>query len=438
MMNGRQLLLLGGLLVAGACSRTTPLGQVDDAGTGGVDTGAFSATTPDGRCLVNAYPNADESCVCQQDTPTPCLTACVNLMTDDDNCGACGHVCQPTSACAAGQCGPTSTTAVPARAGCGSLSLVAANGTLTWADKGHGLIMSSSTLGPTLTPTRIASGEHAPVGVLMRGAAVFWLASVDLAPATSGAGMDAGSSTSTIRRAAEGSVTDVVAITAAKRDLSDPGAIHGFTVSDDGDTVYFSTGPKIQRVPTTGGSPSDVVVMDTLGDPAGLVLGGDLLAFTIDGIIAVDIAQVGDVVAHCWHDDPMTGLPLDVNCNRVAQGQAELNLGCLTLDADKVFFVDGSALKAHTFSLAPRSDWMEISSVEGGSIRAAAASAGRVYFSYVDAHATGGIERVEETQGAAAIELARNVYGAGSIAVDGKKVFWSNADCEIQTTSTGE
>src|SRR5262245_60008269 len=36
---------------------------------------------------------------------TECSLACVNLQIDNQNCGACGHVCPPAQPCAGGVCG---------------------------------------------------------------------------------------------------------------------------------------------------------------------------------------------------------------------------------------------------------------------------------------------------------------------------------------------
>jgi hypothetical protein len=44
---------------------------------------------------------------CPPTAPTPCSGACVDLQTDDNNCGTCGNPCMSPQTCKAGRCGCT-------------------------------------------------------------------------------------------------------------------------------------------------------------------------------------------------------------------------------------------------------------------------------------------------------------------------------------------
>jgi hypothetical protein len=440
--------VLGGLLFA--CAAGSPVGD-GGAGAGGAD-GPYSATNADGSCISNAFMHdvgGHRVCLCQMETPTSCPGTCSDLQIDDDNCGACGQVCPATATCVAGSCTATPTTAVAAAPGCGALWLYAANGVLAWADMGAGTILQGPTTGPTIPPTVVASGESAPTGVCLRGAKTFWLATVDLAapPPDAGVPPDGGAgyglSTTTIRVAENGAVTSVYALTAVKPspDATGEDAIHGFTVSDDGGTVYFSTGRKIQKVAVGGGVPTDVAMMDFRGFPNALALAGDLMAFTIGEIGAVDVVRIGDVVAHCWHDDPLTAIPLDVNCDRIGVYARSVLLDRVVVSDGLVVWADGDRIDDNALSVTQTNGKMELAESFDGPIKDLAVSGGIVYFTVADPSAPGAghIEKVAaaSTDGVAT-SLARGLNGPDSIAVDGKKVFWSNADCEIQTTSTKE
>ncbi len=48
--------------------------------------------------------NGDGVCTCPQETPDTCEGACVDLDTDDTNCGECGNVCPSDETCEGGAC----------------------------------------------------------------------------------------------------------------------------------------------------------------------------------------------------------------------------------------------------------------------------------------------------------------------------------------------
>src|SRR5690242_20232634 len=81
------------LAVANGCGRLKPAAETM------LDGGAEASTTPPAapRCLLGSSPIATGS-VCAVHPELcgdVCGDACVDLMTDGDNCGACGNKCKP-------------------------------------------------------------------------------------------------------------------------------------------------------------------------------------------------------------------------------------------------------------------------------------------------------------------------------------------------------
>jgi hypothetical protein len=77
----------------------------------GKDTDA-AANCTEAPCPPNSHcfdPPSGGDPVCRPDCPdnpgyTKCGDTCVNLQTDNSNCGTCGHVCVGPSSCSAGHC----------------------------------------------------------------------------------------------------------------------------------------------------------------------------------------------------------------------------------------------------------------------------------------------------------------------------------------------
>jgi Stigma-specific protein, Stig1 len=407
-----------------------------------VGTEGGSTTTPDGRCIGNAF-SRDGVCKCQPDTPTACADACRDLATDPDNCGACGAACRPTSTCVAGRCGPPPTTFVAGTPGCGAMSLAAAGGKLYWTDRVRGTVMSGPTSCASLSPGIIATGERAPTGVLVRGGKVFWVDSIDVPtppdapPPQFMTTPNRGSSRSTIRAFSGKAISDVVTVTDYKYYSPEDTAIRGFTVSDDAATVYFSTNVKIRKASVSGGAPADVAIMDNGGFPRALALQGDLMAFPIDIEGYVDVIQISDIVARCWREGPNQTV-LDVMCGRIGYGGA-LNMNNIAVAGDKMFWIDGNDVKMNALSVTALPD-PRVVVANDAPVPAMALAGSTIYFTAFDSQApsAGYVKRVPALEDSVPTPLARNVAGPGAIAVDGKKVFWSTSDCEIQTTGTGE
>ena len=340
--------------------------------------------------------------------------ACVDLASDDANCGACGHACAATSACARGVCGPAPTIVVPKPVACGEMRLVAAGDTLYWTDTAGGAVMAMPAAGGTPAPLS-GSETKAPTLLTVTGSTIFWLDG------------------KTIRKMAGDVISDVYT------NLDD---VNGLAVSDDGATVYFSTGQKVQSVPAAGGgTPVDVEIHNS-GDPAALAVAGSYLASTVSDLGAVNVIGLGGPTALCWTMDANGDTSLDVNCNRVARGQGELNTAVIVAAGSKVLFADGPDIKMGDLVVdnVPRS-WDPVTENES-SVGSMVVSAGMIYFDTSGAVMPEGdvVAKSPMTVNSPPLRLARNVttHTFGSLAVSGQKVFWVTSDCAIQSVPTGE
>ena len=137
--------------------------------------GAQTTITTDADLMVVAAgPGSD----C---TTTLCGAACVNTQTDIGNCGACGHVCSSTQACAAGVCGAAPLCAAPQTlcgADCVSLNSHHNHcGACDIACNEHskcsaGLCVRDASTGCSLTPEPTGAPLGATLGLLALGALV--------------------------------------------------------------------------------------------------------------------------------------------------------------------------------------------------------------------------------------------------------------------------
>jgi hypothetical protein len=432
------VLLVGSLLMG--CGSKSPGGTAGMSGTAGAaagstgtagaggaalgDSGAV-AMLADGTCKSMAFKH-DNVCVCQSGTPKACTTACVDLKTDNDNCGACGTACPMHATCVAGVCGPSPTVAVPKPAMCGAMALAASGGTLYWTDTMNKKVFSMPAAGGT--PTPISSTETSPTIIAVRGTTVFWLDG------------------KVIRKSVAGAAPTVV--------YTSPIDIHGISPNDDGSAVYFTVGDpgdmtttpvkpaivgKVLKV-ATATTATDVALEQKGGIPTALAVQGTLAVYPCDINGDVDIATIGATPAQCWASagEDAPGM-MNVGCNRIARSQGSLNQTLILAAGANVVWVDGKNVKMNGLSATAEASNKSFASPDNN-VHGIALGGTKVFFSEFDdnAPATGTVQKVAMMEMAPLIPLARNINGPGSVAVDGKKVFFSTADCEIQTTGTGE
>jgi Stigma-specific protein, Stig1 len=391
-------------LLLGGCGGA-PLAQDGGVDEAGADA-SFSATLPDGMCKTFASRFTGGACECPSEVPDVCATSCVDLATDGDNCGACGHVCAAQAACAHGVCGPSPVFVVHKPRVCGDFKLATAGDTLYWTDTAAGKVMAMPVAGGAPMPVSGAETTK-PTLLFANGSTVFWLDG------------------KTIRKSTAGVVSDV---------YMNPDDINGLTTSDDGATVYFSTGPRIRSVPAAGGAtPIDVEVHSDF-DTMALAVAGDYLASTSHSG-EVYVTRLSGPPAQCDTSDPMRTF-VGINCNTVAWGQG---WNFVAITASDVVWVDGPNISMGERVVDGMSRPYDfVTTTDNGNINSMIVSGGAVYFDNVDPTGLSEIDKAPLAVNATRVRLARNLRAAGSIAVSGEKVFWATGYCEIQSVPTGE
>lgn len=332
-------------------------------------------------------------------------------LTDDDNCGACGHRCGPTSTCVQGVCGPPVVNVLPAQRGCGAIELAISGDTLYWTELSHGAVRSMPLAGGAITT--ISSTEISPGDITAVGNHVFWTRFG-----------------STIRHAVDKMIVkDVVGPT---------NGIGGFVVSPDASAVYFDTDARVWRVPTTGGVAPTLAARDERGGTLrALTLTGDKLAYINDFTADVDLVTLVDgQVVSCGNETP-DGNPIDVNCARLARSQGQLVWGLLLSTRTAVFFVDGANVDRHGTEQPGGPFDLVATTAEQEPISGLALSEALVYFAQLGSSGSDGV--IYEAPGtpnlanAPAIRIARGQLRPGSLAIGGKKLYWSTGNCTIES-----
>jgi hypothetical protein len=347
-------------------------------------------------------------CQCQSATPDVCGDTCVDVLTNDDNCGCCGVKCGPTSTCNDGKCGPPPTLAFAAPAGCGSLDIAAAGGgTLIYADREHGTV---GVLAAGGAPQIIATGEKSPARVAKVGNAIFW------------------STPRTIRQSVAGGAPTTVV-----ESVTD---LHGFTVSPDGHTVYVSAGTNVVRARADGSMNFAVVGVEARGGvPTALALDGNRLMYPTDVNGDVDVITMYDGKYATCDVPTADGEFLGIDCARVARSQGSLFMEKIVALPGQVIWADGTVLKtSSTLGGIPANDL--ISTTLDNPVSGFAVSANMIYFSEssADDAPSGLIYKAALTRNGIGVRIARGQRGPRSVDADVKAVYWSTADCTIMAT----
>jgi hypothetical protein len=368
-------------------------------------------TASNGQCAAGAF-KRNGVCQCQDTVPCVCNGACTDPLTDDDNCGACGHHCGPTSTCNAGVCGPPVVNVIPPRPGCKSIDLTVSEGSLIWSDEGHGLVQSMPLGGTAITT--IATAESGPTRVTAVGGGVFW---IDRA-------------TRTIRRGGAGAVPATI--------VTSPVDINGLVVAPNAATVYFSSGTNVSQVSAAGYPPVVVAREEKAGIPHALALSGTSIAFPTELNGDVDVATIVNAqVASCGGADANGNL-VEVNCPRFARSQGELFLDAIFAPANRVIWADGSVVKSEPLASTIMTFDSLAQTASGNTITGLATSPTAAYFADGDPSSSGSgvISRTplaSTDQGGVGARLARGQNGPRALAVGPTKIYWSTADCSIES-----
>jgi hypothetical protein len=406
----------GGVTAGGVSGAGTtggvPMGGVSgggvNGGTGGFggSAGGFAGNNPN-TCPPNSVRHADDMlCHCQPATLTQCADGCGDLTLDPDHCGNCDTKCGPTVTCTASQCGVAPTTLVPAVTGCGALQLALGGGKLYWTDRLHGSLSSVAITGGA--PQPLLQNQAAPTQIIVSGSSLYWLASGKKSIMTA---TTAGASPTIVMQSADD--------------------IGGFTLSIDGQTLYFSAGTKVNKTTSAPGGAVTEVGHEDAGIPRGLALTGNLIAFPTDLNADVDVMTLVDgTPAVCATPDSTTAVNL--NCARAARSQ-----GLLLLDS--IFIVNGRVHWANGLSLlsAPvvnPQDFSETSATAqspmASTITAFTIEAQNSYL----ADDAGFVYQATVIPNGPTLAIARGQGAPTSIVADATHVYWATQDCAIRST----
>lgn len=396
--------------VAGVGGPSTGIsGTTGAAGTPSTGCRAFGGPTlASGKCVAGAF-KRNGVCECQSSAPAVCGDRCVDVMTDDANCGCCGNACGPTSTCNNGKCGPAPVTFRALSPGCGQIELDVASGGIAWTERARGLVTLATTGGGAELP--VAVGEDDPHAPAVVGGTVYWL---------------------TRDKLRRGDVT-----TKPTTVISAAGPINGFVVAPDGFTIYYSTGTEILRT-AINAPPSAVVVAreEHGGIPRALAIDGSRVMYPTELNGDVDVATVAvGKVASCSKEGP-NGEPINVDCLRVARSQGSLLLDKIVALPGRVLWADGFALKTSdtTGVNAPAND--VVGMTDANDITGFAANPMVAYFSErtEPQSPTGVIYRAVIGGNQISTRIARGQIAPRVGAIDQSRVYWSTAACAIMAT----
>ena len=393
----------------GGPAGTSPVGPTGEAGASGIVM-CGSPSHSDGTCVPGAYRHGTSGCQCQDGMPCVCPgVGCVDPMTDDDNCGACGIHCAPTSTCNNGVCGPSPVQVVPPQAGCRSTDLAIGGGMLYWTDDGHATVKRMPLAGGN--QQTIVTGEK-PSRIVVSGTTAAWLYA-----------------TASIRVSLDGAQPTFV--------LQGGSQIGGLALTPDAATLFFSSGNDVSSMPVAGGAPVVVVHEVKGGIPGALALtgsGGITFPTSLNGDVEAVTLAPGQVVS-CGVEDPMTGEPLpETNCRRLARSQGELFVDAVLYGAPIVLWADGPNVKSELFAGDGVFDSLTTSDNPITGL-AMTASSGTVYFSDADptSPGTGVIYKAQILPDQVAVRIARGQKGPRSVVVGDTKVYWSTSDCAVMS-----
>jgi hypothetical protein len=343
------------------------------------------------------------------------------------------------SGCNGGECGAKPTELAHAAVGCGSLKIAYAGHQLYWADRDHGIIESVEIAEPipglattagALTP--LATGEASPTQILISMGNVYWI--------------NSGNQTVRTIKSTGGMVTTLATGHAG---ASGPGVIRGLAASPDGASLYYAQDTCIYTVSTSG--PSTTKACAPPASACETIAGSTCLGSSIDpnglpSALAVDannLYYTADSSANIESMSLASGLPI-----KVAQSQGSLLLDTIFVKGGHIYWVNGGAILDNTAFIAGPDAGLggQIITSEPDTITAFAIGNANVYYAM-----EGYIKRLPLTaiNGAAPYVIARNVRLVGSppdaghaspassIALDGARVYFAAANCQVLSLVDG-
>lgn len=456
------VLLVGSLALAAnfaACSKSSgdtggTAGSTGTAGSGAA--GGESATLDGGKCVPGAFVHSGV-CACQPDTPTVCDEMCTSTVTDDSNCGMCDKACAATATCNGSTCGPAAKNLLPAIAGCTlpatsagvAMNIAVSGGKVYYTDNLNGTVGSVPVAGGTATP--VVSGEKAPGQIAIAGGnTAVWISVTASSSVTGDGGATITTTTAALRKAAlpTGPASTIVTETNTN------GGIQAFTLSSDGQTIYYSSDTNVKSIPLAGAASGTIVAMEQLnGVPTALGLSedGKTIAYVTMLNGDVDVVTLGTSAASTngnmcpantaccgMHDpaDPSGEALLNTNCTRVGRSQGAPYFGAVILKNGIAYWGNDTAIHANAATPGAAQANVQVATTNGGGITAFGGTASNIYFGdTVDMWLFKDTYTLPPSDGGTKADSTRisRAQVATSLAFDATSIYWSTASCAINS-----
>ncbi len=409
----------GGNAAGGSSSGS---GGMSTGGATAGSTGSGMACTVTKDCLGTGFFCKMGMCACSADVPDVCgsgaMGACVNKMSDADNCGACGTKCDAGATCVAGKCGAKPTELTKAD-GCGSMRIAIQGTTLYWTEKMSGKVRSMPVAGGAAVD--IATAQVSPSAIAVDAKGVYWLAGGD--------GMGGG------KKIMKLALPFVAPGTPEELKASTTDMIFGIAVAAD--KLYYTLANDVHQISTDKAVAADIKVGTAVnydppapkieGNPHGVATNGTLLAWTDVG--DRNGVEGDDVMAET---DPLTD----------KAGYAELaqSVGALkwdiAVDATYAYWIDGQNFVRNKLTAATPVPDLPIMVTDKGDLNTFAINAMSVYGATTEnkilKHSL--MAPTDEKTVVLPTAIARDQMSPTSVVVDAAKVYWSTADCAIRSS----
>jgi hypothetical protein len=310
--------------------------------------------------------------------------------------------------------------------------LVVDSGKIYWSDPGHGTIMSRATTGGPSSV--LAMNEAAPTLLVVRSGTVYWI--------------DTGNNTIRAVVSGGGSPKTLVAMAPGLPDggllFANDAGIHGIALSPDGETLYFSAGADVYKMPAAGGEVVELGYSEgpRHGAPAALAVDTRYVYYptAVNGTVEMmSLTTPCDLAAATG---PAPSCP--IRMGKIISGILDV----IVARGDHVYW--GTSQSVRMASISAREDGGI--SVNAGSDYPPTVDTGQVTgFAIGDAYGyfgefpvyggkpeDGFIEKAPSppyppTSMANALVIARNQPMPTSFALDGTNVYWTTSRCDIMT-----
>ena len=382
--------------------------------------GSGMACTKTTDCMGTGFFCKANVCSCSADVPDVCGSgatgACVNKMSDADNCGACGTKCDAGATCVAGKCNAKPTELTKSD-GCGSMRIAIQGTTVYWTEKMSGKVRSMPVAGGAAVD--VATTQVSPAAIAVDAKGVYWLADGD--------GMGGGKKIMKV-------ALPFVAGPPEELKASTTDMIFGITVAAD--KLYYTLKNDVHQISTTKGA-ADIIVGTAVnydpppkieGIPHGVATNGTLLAWT-------DVGDRNGVEGDDILEETATPLTDKTGYAELAQSVGALKWD-IAADATYAYWIDGQNFVRNKLAATMPVPDLPIMVTDKGELNTFAINAMNVYGATTEnkilKHSL--LAPTDEKTVVLPVPIARDQMSPTSVAVDATKVYWSTADCAIRST----